>query len=286
MVDERWHSIVGEELPLIEPQDYVKLGEIISPPKTLSAENVAAVLPYIRQKVKMWGVYILKAENFIDSLIEYKDDKDEEDEKSSDDESSDSESNDKNQKTIKKNILSRFDCIATLFASAECTVAQDIFRTISQFPIAFPLLIPELDNAGKYKVMLPLFTGPVIKWETSDGIVENHLFKDPFKMIVTVRIGTSPKGKTTIINQLMSSNYMFTSCNEPGADYRIPYMASGSIEFVWLTEETCGSGFWNNVIKNYYEKKEKEIVLLDQIEFLKQFPSRFLVFLMPGYDKT
>ncbi|CAG8604446.1 11890_t:CDS:10 [Gigaspora margarita] len=244
MVDERWHSIVGEELPLIEPQDYVKLGEIISPPKTLSAEtheNVAAVLPYIRQKVKMWGVYILKAENFIDT--------------------------------------------------------QDIFRTISQFPIAFPLLIPELDNAGKYKVMLPLFTGPVIKWETSDGIVENHLFKDPFKMIVTVRIGTSPKGKTTIINQLMSSNYMFTSCNEPGADYRIPYMASGSIEFVWLTEETCGCGFWNNAIKNYYEKKEKEIVLLanlhgnaldypDQIEFLKQFPSRFLVFLMPGYDKT
>ncbi|CAG8728830.1 6083_t:CDS:2 [Gigaspora margarita] len=316
-IHEKWHSIVGKELPLIEPQHYVKLGIVISPPKTLSAEtheNVAAVLPYIRQKVKMWGVYILKAENFNDILIEYKDEKDEkdkdkddideedkdeedEDEESSDDEPSDSESNDKNQKTIKKNRLSRFDCIATLFASAECTVAQDIFRTISQFPIAFPLLIPELDKAGKYKVMLPLFTGPIIKWETSNGIVENHLFKDPFKMIVAVRIGTSPKGKTTIINQLMSSNYMFTSCNEPGADYGIPHMVSGSIEFVWLTEETCGSGFWNNVIKNYYEKKEKEILLLanlhgnaldypDQIEFLKQFPSRFLVFLMPGYDKT
>ncbi|CAG8591483.1 32092_t:CDS:1, partial [Racocetra persica] len=278
----------GEKLPLIEPHHYVKLSKIISPPKLSSDkihENVAAVFPYIRQKVKMWGVDILKAENFNKSLIDYCE---------KDEESTDDESNGKNQ----SNRLSRFDCIATLFASAECTVVQDIFRTISQFPIAFPLLIPELNKAEKYKTMFPLFTGPVIKWETSNGtLVENHLFEDPFKMIVVVRIGSSHKGKSTIINQLMNSNYMFTSCNEPGAEYGIPHMVSGSIEFVCLTEETCGSGLWNNVFKNYYEKEEKKIVLLanlhgdalnypDQIEFLKQFPSCFLIFLMPGYDET
>ncbi|CAG8568143.1 5167_t:CDS:2, partial [Racocetra persica] len=270
----------SEELSLIEPHHYVKLGKVISPPKLSSNEirgNVAAVLPYIRQKVKMWGVDIVKAENFYNILINY----DEEVGEFSDDESR----------------LSRFDCIATLFALSECAVVQDIFQTMSQFPIAFPLLIPELDKMKKYKVMLPLFTGQVIKWETSNGtIVENHLFKDSFKMIVAVRIGTNPKGKSTIINQLMNSKYMFTSCSEPRAEYGIPYMISGSIEFVWLTEETCGDALWNMVFKNYYGKGEKDIILLanlhgdaldypDQIEFLNQFPSCFMVYLMPGYNQ-
>jgi hypothetical protein len=104
----------------------------------------------------MWGADILRAEK-IKTLIE--------DEESSD-EDEDSNSMDDEQK---KNRLSRFDCIASLLASAECTVAQDIFRTLSQFPIAFPLIIPELDEAEKFKVLLPLFTGPVIKWETTPG---------------------------------------------------------------------------------------------------------------------
>ncbi|CAG8548720.1 13558_t:CDS:2, partial [Gigaspora margarita] len=81
-----------------------------------------------------------------------------------------SESNSDNKKTIRKNRLSRFNCIATLFVSAECTIAQDIFQTISQFLIAFPLLIPKLDKAEKYKVMLY-----------------------SFKMIVAVQIGTNSK---------------------------------------------------------------------------------------------
>ncbi|KAF0445955.1 interferon-induced very large GTPase 1-like [Gigaspora margarita] len=292
-INEKWHSILGKELRLIEPHYYAKLDKIIPPPKLSSNNkvhgNVAAVLPYIQQKVKMWGVDILNAENFNKSLKNY-DEKDEV--------PFNSESNCENMKAIRKNRLSRFDCIATLFASAECTVAQDIFQTISQFPIAFPLLIPELDSAEKYKVMLPLFTGPTIKWKTSNGIIiENHLFEDSFKMIVAVRIGTNSKGKSTIINQLMNSKSTFTSCFEPGAKYGIPYMINGSIEFVWLIEETCGDALWNNVFKNYYDKEEKEIVLLanlhgdaldypDQINFLKQFTSCFLVFLMPGYNKT
>ncbi|KAF0490312.1 interferon-induced very large GTPase 1-like [Gigaspora margarita] len=254
-VIEKWHEILGEELPLIRSQNYNKLGKTILSPKLSSSEirrNVAAVLPYILQKVKMWGVDILKAENF-DNLNYYEEN----------DESSDDESNGVNKRIIKKNTLSRFDCIAALFASAECTVVQDIFQTMSQFPIAFPLLIPELVKEKMYKVMLPLFTGAVIKWKTSNGaIVENHLFKDSFKMIVTVRVGKNRIGKSTIINQLLNSKYMFTSCSEPGAEYRIPHMINGSIEFVWLTEETCGDALWNLVFKNHYEKRGKDIILL------------------------
>ncbi|CAI2165824.1 7036_t:CDS:2 [Funneliformis geosporum] len=194
----------------------------------------------------------------------------------------------------KKNRLSRFDCVASLFASVECAVGQDMFRTLSRFPIAFPLIIPKLDEADKFNVMLPLYTGPVIKWETTPGtIVENHLFNYPFKLIVAVRIGTNSQGKSIILNQLMTSNSMFSSCSEPRAEYGIPHMIDGSVEFTWLTQETC-----IDVFENYYKKgANKEIVFLanlhgdalefpNQIKYLRQFPTNFLVFLMPGYTQN
>ncbi|CAG8481200.1 14186_t:CDS:2 [Cetraspora pellucida] len=199
-IDEKWQSILGEEFPLIEPQDYVKLGKIISPPKLLANEihnDMVKVLLYIRQKVKMWEVDILNAENFNKSLINH----DEEDEGSYED-SSESES----------------------------------------------------------------------------------------------------EGKSSIINHLMKSNYMFTSRTEQRAKYGISHMIRGSIEFIWLTEETCGESLWSEVFKVYYEKSEHgnksggKIVLLanlhdealdypDQVEFLKQISSCFLVYLMPEHNK-
>jgi hypothetical protein len=285
-IHEQWHSILGEEIPVIEPYHHVKLSEIIEPPRlpvSQKHKSIIAVLPYIRQKVKMWGADILKAEN-IKALIEDDDDSDEESDLMDEEEYS----------LLKKNRLSRFDCVASLFASAECTVGQDMFRTLSQFPIAFPLIIPKIDEADKFKVMLPLFTGPVIKWETTPGtIIENHLFNDPFKLIVAVRIGTNSQGKSTILNQLMTSDSMFSSCSDPRAEYGIPHMINGSVEFTWLTQETCRASLWNDVFEDYYKKEE--IVLLanlhgdaleypDQIKFLMQFPSTsFLVFLMPGH---
>ncbi|RIA96868.1 hypothetical protein C1645_814707 [Glomus cerebriforme] len=158
-------------------------------------------------------------------------------------------------------------CVASLFASTECTVGQDMFRTLSQFPIAFPL---KLDVADKFKVMLPLFTGPVIKWETTPGtIIENHLFNDPFKLIVAVRIGTNSQEKSTILNQLMTSNSMFFSCSEPRAEYGVPHMIGGSVEFTWLAQETCRVSLWNDVFEDYYKKgANKEIVLLENLHAL------------------
>nr|CAG8454115.1 7996_t:CDS:2 [Entrophospora candida] len=289
-IHEKWHSILGEELPLIEPHDYVKLSKILAPPKLTAHEmngSVAYVLHYIRQKVKMWGADVLRAENIKTLVEEYDDVSDEESE------SSDLESMDEGQ-DVRKNQLSRFDCLASLLASVECTVAQDIFRTLSQFPVALPLTIPELDKEEMFKVMLPLLVGPVIKWETKPGtIVENHLFNDRFRLIVAIRIGTNSPGKSVILNQLMASDSMFSSSCEPRAEYGIPHMINGSIEFTWLNQETCGVSMWNDVFENYYKEGAKEIALLanlhgdaldhpDQIKFLRQLPSSFLVFLMPG----
>ncbi|CAB5387394.1 hypothetical protein RhiirA1_438173 [Rhizophagus irregularis] len=288
-IHEKWHPILGKEIPLIEPYHYVKLSNILSPPKLLAHESgsVGKVLPYIRQKVKMWGADVLRAEN-IKTLIDEEDDDELSDEESTIDESQD----------LERNQLSRFDCIASLLASAECTVAQDIFRTLSQFPIAFPLVMPELDEAEKFRVMLPSFTGPIIKWETKPGtIIENHLFNDPFQLIVAVRIGANSSGKSTILNQLMASNSMFSSRSDPRAEHGIPHMISGSIEFTWLTQETCNVSLWNDVFENYYKGGTNKIILLanlhgdaldfpNQIQFLKQFSSSFLIFLMPGYTEN
>src|SRR5205823_2692391 len=75
-IHEQWRSILGEKLLLIEPYHYVKLSKILSPPKLSGYEregSVACALHYIRQKVKMWGVDVLRAEN-IKNLIEEEDD--------------------------------------------------------------------------------------------------------------------------------------------------------------------------------------------------------------------
>ena len=46
--------------------------------------------------------------------------------------------------------------------------------------------MPDL-NEDKFKITLPLLTGPVIKWKMNPGtIIENHLFNDPFKLIIAV----------------------------------------------------------------------------------------------------
>src|SRR5581483_7683894 len=99
-------SYSGKEIPLIEPYHYIKLSKIFPPPRLLAHEgngSVAEVLPYIRQKVKMWGADVLRAEN-IKTLIN---------EVNEDEEFYDEESMDESQ-GLKKNQLSRFDCIASL----------------------------------------------------------------------------------------------------------------------------------------------------------------------------
>ncbi|CAG8727785.1 41003_t:CDS:1, partial [Gigaspora margarita] len=284
-----------DEISLIEPNDYVKLGVIISNPGLTDIEkngSIAELLPYIRQKVKMWGVGVLRAEN-IKVLINKEVSK----ENITDDSESDSEDDFEDEELQRKNQLSRFDCIASLLSSAECIVVQDIFQTLSQFPITFPLITPKLNEEKEFNVMLPLYTGPIIKWEPSPGlIIENRLFSDPFKLIVAIRIGKNSTGKSTILNRLMTPDFMFSSKCDPRANFGVPYMVSGSVEFTWLTQETCKMDLWNEVFKDYYQKEKKEIVLLanlhghaldyqDQIQFLNQLPSSFIVFIMPDYTK-
>jgi hypothetical protein len=148
---------------------------------------------------------------------------------------------------------------------------------------------------------MPWLTQPVIKWESSPGkIIENHLFVDKFKMIATVRIGDTEKGKsgkTTIINQILSTKNMFSCCGEPGAKRGKPLTLEGTVEFVWLTQETASPKLWESVLQKHYKKEFNELILLanlhgnalnfeNNLKILGQIASSFIVFMMPKNNEN
>nr|XP_032834703.1 uncharacterized protein LOC116956925 [Petromyzon marinus] len=193
-----------------------------------------------------------------------------------------------------KATLSRLDCIVALLSVADCTVVQEMLQIMTKFPMALPLVMPDLELAGKLKVMLPLLAGNTIKWEAQSGVIaENHLFLSPFRLILAVRLGNGSCGKSTILNQLMAVENMFSSCGEPGAQQGPPLTLAGTVEFTWLTQETCSASLWDSVMQEFYSQGQQEIVLLANLhgdalehpttlEFLKTFTSAYLIFLMPG----
>ncbi|CAG8746196.1 564_t:CDS:2, partial [Gigaspora margarita] len=314
-VHENWKSLMGERINIITSRDYLEVRKIIPIPNI--SENqlefcMVKILPYIIQKVKMWGCSTLAASN-ISGLVKkskpeplfvnqdpftddpFSDESDPFDDKSDKPAKPDKSSNYFNEN---KNPLSRIDCIAGLLSTVECIVVQDILHTMAKFPMALPLVMPDFERKKQFKVMLPFLVGPTIKWETKPGtIIENRLFESPFRFLVAIRIGSNSKaGKSTILNQLMATEHMFSSICEPGASRGRPYTLSGTIEFTWLTQETCSDSLWKNVMEHYYKMGTNEIVLLanlhgDALEYerhvqwLKQAGSKFLVFIMPNAGK-
>ncbi|CAG8563982.1 10873_t:CDS:2 [Ambispora gerdemannii] len=306
-VHESWNQIMGEKISMIGTKDYVKVCVIIPTPKIDATQQITCVnqvLPYLMQKVKMWGCYALTANNISALMMVER--------KNINIKSGPfgksvrttppfgQKSNNRpplasNTLQSKKNSLARIDCIVGLLTSANCIVAQDILRIMAKFPMALPLVIPDMEHENEYKLMLPLLTGPIIKWESKPGtIVENHLFRSPFRLLVAVRLGENQKapGKSSILNQLMATEHMFSSSGEPGASRGKPHTLSGSVELTWFIQETCSAGLWKSVMQPYYENGTTEIVLLanlhgdalkysEQVRWLQQFASCFLVFIMP-----
>jgi GTPase Era involved in 16S rRNA processing len=143
---------------------------------------------------------------------------------------------------------------------------------------------------------MPWLTQPIVKWESSPGkIIENRLFLDKFKMIVALRIGDTEKGKSgksTIINQILSAKHMFSCCGEPGADRGKPFTLNGTVEFLWLTQETSSPKLWESVLQNHYKKGMNELIILanlhgnaldfeSQLTILAEIASSYIIFVMP-----
>jgi ribosome biogenesis GTPase A len=128
-------------------------------------------------------------------------------------------------------------------------------------------------------------------------IVENSLFIDKFRLLVAVRLGDNRRGKSTVLNQLFNKDHLFSSASEPGANYGKPLTLDGSVELVWLTQETCKDVFWTTVVRKYYSSGNNEILLLanlhgdvlDHLETISYFNQwspncRYLIFRMPSCD--
>jgi GTPase Era involved in 16S rRNA processing len=134
-----------------------------------------------------------------------------------------------------------------------------------------------------------------VKWEFNAGkIIENQLFVDDYHMIVAIRIGdTMPGriGKSTILNQLLSSQNTFSSIAEPLAERGKPLTIDVEVEFVCLTQEIATPKLWDTVLKKNYESGDNKIILLANlhgdaldhpftISYLSKIASSFIVFLM------
>jgi GTPase Era involved in 16S rRNA processing len=119
-------------------------------------------------------------------------------------------------------------------------------------------------------------------------------------MIVTLRIGDTEKGKSgksTIINQILSAKHMFSYCGEPGADRGKPYTLNGTVEFLWLTQETSSPKLWESVLQNHYKKGINELILLanlhgnaldfkSQLTVLGEIASSYIIFVMPKNNQN
>ncbi|CAG8483279.1 10118_t:CDS:1 [Acaulospora morrowiae] len=250
-VHKKYQPLFGERIDVITPKEYAEICDIHELP-SISKTNLDGctneVLPYIIQKIKMWGCGALTASSISRLLKESKMPSYTAKSKKKhsfgkalsstlDKELDNAAIASSNTSEWNRNPLNRFDCIVRILSSAECTVSQDILRIMAKFPMTLPLIMPDIEQENEFKVMLPLLTGPVIKQEVKYSVIaENHLFLNPFKLLVALRLGTNYlSGKSTILNQLMATEHMFSSSSEPGASRGQPYTLSGSVEFVWLT---------------------------------------------------
>ncbi|XP_061435665.1 uncharacterized protein LOC133360810 [Lethenteron reissneri] len=295
-----FHSIFGDSLSWTTAKGYIEVCDITQKPNVYIDKMLRImpmVLPFLLQNLKMWGGNVLQA-NAISSLVKV-------DAKTTQSGHAfkrptfgkkSAPTNSRQTQEQKIVPFSRLDCVVALLSCADCTVAQDLLQVMMKFPMALPLVMPDLEMKEKYKVMLPLLSGNIIKWEAQSGvIVENNLFISAFRLILAVRLGTNSLGKSTILNQLMSVEHLFSSCGEPGAHRGPPLTLAGTVEFTWLTQETCGAGLWESVLKQFYAREENEIVLLanlhgdaseypEIIQFLKKITSTYIVFVMPDEE--
>ena len=145
------------------------------------------------------------------------------------------------------------DCLTCLLGSVDSIVARDLLHVMSQFPMAFPLIMRNIADEGKYSLMTPLLRGIVVKWESGSGkITEHSLFNDPFKLLVAVRLGQNYIGKSAILNQILAKEHTFSTRGEPGSEYGKPATVDGTVEFIWLTQETCKDNLWKSVVSQHY----------------------------------
>ena len=296
-------SFLGAETHKVTQTEYYRIRSLLSKPEvdeTNLKGFIGKVLPYVLQCVKMRDCFILQPNRFSALVQRSQVTCASEDEES--DPFSDEPAPSKAENKQYVGPVSRLDCLTWLLGIVESIVARDLLLVMSQFPMAFPLIMRDINAEGKYKLMTTLLRGIVVKWENASGkIIEHYLFHDPFKLLVAVRLGqndTGKSGKSAILNQVLAKENTFSTRGEPGSEYGKPATVDGSVEFIWLTQETCKDTLWTSGISEHYKRKENTIILLanlhgdaneksDVIALMSHcFQCRYLAFIMPSCSKN
>ena len=292
-------SLLGGQTSKVTQTEYYKICAIIPKPnvrETKLAGFTEKVLPYILQRVKMRGCCVLQPSR-LSALVASQVAPAAKQRRS--DPFSRKSTFGKAESKQYACPVSRLDCLTRLLGSVDSIVARDLLPVMSQFPMAFPLIMRNIAEEGKYSLLTPLLTGVVVKWESGSGkIIEHSLFNNPFKLLVAVRLGENDTGKSAILNQLLAKEHTFSTRGEPGSEYGRPITVDGSVEFIWLTQETCKDNLWESVVCHHYSGEDDTIALLanmhgdavenpDLIALLNQcFRCRYLAFVMPTCSKT
>ena len=292
-------SLLGGQTFNVTQTEYYRISAILPKPKvpeTKLTGFIGKVLPYVLQRVKMRGCCILQSSRF-SSLVHREVATASKPKKR--DPFSQKATLDKAEDKQYACPVSRLDCLTCLLHTADSVVARDLLLVMSQFPMAFPLIMRDIAEEGKYRLMTPLLRGVVVKWESGSGkLIEHSLFNNPFKLLVAVRLGQSDVGKSAILNQILAKEHTFSTRGEPGSKYGKPATVDGTVEFIWLTQETCKDILWESVVSQHYSAEQNTITLLanlhgdavensDIIALLNQcFQCRYLAFIMPTCTET
>lgn len=192
--------------------------------------------------------------------------------------------------------ISRVDLFAVLVARCDNLVLHDIFRILTQFSTALPLIVRDLKDTDsiKYICLVPLLMSCVIRWASPQGVVQhNGLFLSPFKMLVAVRIGSPEEGKcgkSSILNQVMSKQHVFSSLSNTESEYGKPFTLDGTMEFCTLNHDTSSTLLWKSAVYSHYSRGTDQLLLLanfhgdilnypETLEVLKTLASNFIIFL-------
>jgi hypothetical protein len=154
-------NVFGDRPNIISSKDFNRLNRIIQRP-LLSGDNlkqtVIQVMPYIMQKIKMWGCSALTADSISLLMADRSNDNPikpvTKRPKFGGKPQTNKEIPEQNMKTEDKVPLSRIDTIVGLLNNVNPIVGQDVLNIMAKFPLAIPLIIRSIHEKDKYKVCL------------------------------------------------------------------------------------------------------------------------------------
>jgi hypothetical protein len=166
-INEKFKKVYGNSLKIISSSEFNHLTSIIEKPQIADeniSQTVLKVMPYIVQKIKMWGCNALTADK-ISGLICSETNRNESLRENFSTEIRHSfrrkvantiASNQKNLQQLKtpKSSLSRIDTIVGIMNSIDSIVAQDMLCIMAKFPMSLPLIIREVHDDNSFKVFI------------------------------------------------------------------------------------------------------------------------------------